>query len=418
MLQADSQSAGGDGVGAALRRPPFPRLVATYSINRTGDSIGVVALASLVYAQTGSALATTALFLTMELLPAFLAPFLTARVDRQDFRRVLPALYVLEAAIFGALALVAQSFSLPLVLALALVDGALMLTARGLTRAAVGATLEPAGLLRSGNGLLNVAFAVAGVTGAALGGFLTHQFGASTALALDAATFVVAAAILYTARTIPGADTEAPTGARRLREGLGFVRRHPALRLLLTGEALALVMLTLIVPIEVVYSYETLGADEAGYGALMASWSAGLLAGSALFLRLRGRSILSLALLSTALMGGAYLGMGLARDIVLACGLAVIGGLGNGIQWVAVVTAVQERTPSAFQARVSGLLESVASAATGIGFVLGGLVVTLAAPHVAFLLAGGGTLAGVAAASLVVRGSPRLRARPQLEAES
>jgi len=405
-MTTDASSAS-HGVRAALRHPPFGRLLATYAVNRTGDSIGVVALASLVYAETGSALATTALFLSMELLPAFLAPILTARVDRRDFRRVLPLLYLLEGLIFIALAIVAERFSLALILGLALADGVLMLTARGLTRAAVGAVLEPVGLLRDGNGLLNLAFAIAGVTGAALGGLLTNQLGASTALAIDGGTFLVAATLLVTARVIPGADTEAPTSARRLREGLGYVRRHVTLRVLLAGEGIALVMLTLIVPIEVVYAYETLGSDERGYGALMASWSGGLLAGSALFLRLRSQSVLRLAVFSTALIGAAYLGMGLVRELVAACALAVLGGVGNGIQWVAVTTAVQERTPAPLQARITGLLESIASGATGIGFVLGGVIVTLAAPDTAFLVAGIGTLAGVAAVATLYR--PRLR---------
>ena len=400
------------GVRRALGHAPFSRLLTSYAINRAGDAVGVVALASLVYAETRSALATTGLFLAMELLPAFFAPFLTARVDRRNFRVVLPGLYVLEAALFGGLAFAAMNFSLPVVLALAFADGVLMLTARGLTRGSVATVLEPVGLLREGNGLLNLAFALAGVTGAAAGGLLTSEVGAAAALFLNAGTFLVVAAVLAMASSLPGADTSAPDSARRLRAGLGFVRRNPALRLLLGAEGAALVLLTLIVPIEVVYAYETLGSDEAGYGALMASWSAGLLAGSALFLRLRGVSLVPLALASTALIGVAYLGMGLVRTLVAACALAAVGGLGNGIQWVAVTTAVQERTDGAFQARVSGLLESIASAATGIGFVLGGLVVTLAAPETAFLVAGGAVVIGAAVVALLVRGSA-LAAEPQ-----
>lgn len=390
-----------------LRRAPFARLLATYSINRLGDYVAVVALASLVYAETRSALATTALFLSMELVPALFAPALTARVDRHDFKRVLPLIYLAEAVLFVALAFVATSFSLGLVLALAFLDGVLMLTARGLTRGAVAAVLEPVGMLREGNGLLNLSFAVAGIAGAALGGLLTSELGASTALAIDAASFFVVALVLATAAALPGADTDAPAGTHRLREGLGYVRRHPQLRLLLGGEALALVMLTLIVPIEVVYAYETLGSDEAGYGALMATWSAGILIGSGAFLRLRSVNLLALAFGATGLIGAAYLGMGFARELELACGLAVIGGIGNGIQWVAVTTAVQERAPARFQARVSGLLESIASAATGIGFVLGGLIVTLTAPETAFLAAGGGVMLGLLAVGVIARAPGR-----------
>ena len=44
---------------------------------------------------------------------------------------------------------------------------------------------------------------------------------------------------------------------------------------------------------------------------------------------------------------------------MVACAFSVLGGAGNGIQWVAVMTALQEATPPEFQARMSGLLESL-----------------------------------------------------------
>ena len=44
-------------------------------------------------------------------------------------------------------------------LALGLLDGALAITARALTRGAVAAVLQPAGLLKEGNALMNIGFA-------------------------------------------------------------------------------------------------------------------------------------------------------------------------------------------------------------------------------------------------------------------
>ena len=66
---------------------------------------------------------TAAIFLAAKFLPALLAPLLTARVDQLPLRRVLPTLYVLEAAAFAALGLIADSeFLLGVVLALGLED--------------------------------------------------------------------------------------------------------------------------------------------------------------------------------------------------------------------------------------------------------------------------------------------------------
>ena len=100
--------------------PAFGRLLFSYTTNSIGDYVGLVALAVLVYGETKDPLATTALFVAAQFLPAFFAPMLTATVDQQSLRRALPAIYAIEAVVFGALALLATSFSLVPVLVLAL----------------------------------------------------------------------------------------------------------------------------------------------------------------------------------------------------------------------------------------------------------------------------------------------------------
>ncbi len=150
---------------------PFGRLLASYTVNEIGDSVGIVALAILVYDRTGSVASTAGLFLAGKFLPAFIAPFLTAKLDRLAVSRTLPWLYVVEAAVFVALAAVSEGrFTVPLVLLLVVVDGAIAVTARGLTRGAIASILQPKQLLREGNALLNIAFALAVVGGSALGG--------------------------------------------------------------------------------------------------------------------------------------------------------------------------------------------------------------------------------------------------------
>ena len=67
--------------------------------------------------------------------------------------------------------------------------------------------------------------------------------------------------------------------------------------------------------------------------------------------------------------------MAAAPTLAVACAAAVLGGAGNGVQWVAMVSAVQELTAPKMQARVMGVLESLGAAMPGIGFVLGGLIV-------------------------------------------
>jgi predicted MFS family arabinose efflux permease len=354
----------------------------------------------LVYGETGDPLATSALFIATQFLPAFICPALTARVDQLSLRKVLPGLYAGEAVAFGLLALLADSFSLPLVLVLALIDGVLMLTARGLSRGAVNAVLAPHGRLREGNGLLNVGFALASIGGAALGGVLVQWVGISAALAVDAASFALIALLLATSSHLPGTREEREPFRERLRGGLRYARTDRVARLLLGGEAMAIVLFTLIVPIEVVYAEETLKTDEAGYGVLLSAWGAGVVLGSIVFIAVKRLSPAVLILLSTLAIGAAYLGMAATSALWTACAFSVLGGFGNGIQWVSVMTALQESTPQDLQARITGLLESIASAMTGVGFLLGGIITALASPSTAFFVSGIGVIVLVALATI------------------
>ena len=82
------------------------------------------------------------------------------------------------------------------------------------------------------------------------------------------------------------------------------------------------------------------------------------------------------------------------------------GGLGNGVHWVAVVTAAQEVTEDRYQGRVAGLLEGLVTGAPGLGFILGGAVTSIADPRITLFIAGGGIVL-VMLASIVPLRVPR-----------
>ena len=383
---------------------PFGRLLGSYTVNELGDSVGLVALAVLVFDRTEAVAPTAAFFLAAKFLPALIAPALTAHLDRFALRKALPAIYVLEAAAFAGLAYFAAGdrFVLAAVLVLGLVDGMLAITGRGLTRGAVAAVLQPHGLLASGNALMNLGFAVSSVGGAAIGGLLIAEIGVSAALLVDAASFLVIAVVLGATSNLPSARVEGhQRWLDRFRDGLAYARSSMHVRLLLIGQSLALILFTLVVPIEVIYAKETLGTSSAGFGILLAAWGAGILLGSLLFLWLKNRSGFGLLLFSSAAVGLAYLGMASAQTLLFACLMSVVGGAGNGVQWVAVMTALQESTPPEYQARVSGLMESIGAGMPGVGFLIGGVIVELSLPRTAYTVAGVGVIALVVVAALL-----------------
>lgn len=375
-----------------LRRPLFRRLAASYSINELGDWMGIIALSVLVFDRTDSALATAALFLGTRFLPALFAPLLVAQAERPPPRFALPIIYCGEAAVFGALALLAGHFSLAPIVVLAAIDGALALAGRALTRAVVATSLEPTGELRAGNAVLNVAFTGGAAVGPALAGLVVAGFGVQSALLLDAVSFYVVAWVLFTAGAMPHADPEEGRMRDRVRAGLDYIRGETVLARILIAQGIAFVFFAAVLPVEVVYVKESLGSNDTGYGLMLASWGVGMVLGSLIFARIRETSLGSQLFFSTLAIGVGYLGLAAAPTLAWACAASVVGGAGNGIQWVAAISAVQELTVESMQARVMSVLESIGAAMPGVGFALGGLIAALVSPRMTFLAAGSGVI--------------------------
>jgi MFS family permease len=386
----------------ALRVPAFARLAATYTFNELADWLATIALSVLVYDATGDPLATTALFVCAKFVPGFFVPALAARLDGMPVGRVLARLYVVEAVALVALAATTGVFWLPLVLALALLDGTLAAVARATTRAATVAVLEPEGRLREGNAAMNIGFSVMNAGAPMVAGILVALLDTGIVLAIAGAVFLGLAVLAGTTKGLPVGEPEPSLWRARLREGLDYVRSEPTLRTLLFGQGFVIVLLTMVTPIEIVYAKESLDAGNVGLGALLTAWGVGMVVGSALFARERGRSTPLLIASSTVLCGLGYVGMATAPGLAAACAASAVGGIGNGVQWVSVITALQEATEDRFQARVAGLLEAVAATSPGIGFLLGGVITTLLSPRAAFAVAGGGVIFVVFAAAAIL----------------
>src|SRR3954453_15982282 len=104
---------------APLRLPAYRRLLRAYSVNNLGDWLGEIALSLLVLHATGSVLAVTALWVLGRFVPGLLAPITVAALERRGSPRLLPAVHLAEAVLFGALA-AAAAVGAPVALILAL----------------------------------------------------------------------------------------------------------------------------------------------------------------------------------------------------------------------------------------------------------------------------------------------------------
>jgi MFS family permease len=134
--------------------------------------------------------------------------------------------------------------------------------------------------------------------------------------------------------------------------------------------------------------------------------------GSLAFAALRRVQLPVLLFFSTMAIGVGYLGMSISPTLLAACAASCLGGLGNGVQWIALVTAVQELTRAAYQARVLSLLEVIISVMPGIGFLIGGAITAIFQPRLAYAIAGAGVLVVLTCAATMLR---RTDWTPQLE---
>jgi MFS family permease len=104
-------------------------------------------------------------------------------------------------------------------------------------------------------------------------------------------------------------------------------------------------------------------------------------------------------------MGLAYIGFSAAPSLELACVAAVLGGVGNGVEWASVISIVQRLTPPALHGRLMSAVESIGALSLALGLSLGGALVAISSPRGAFLVVGiGATVMTLAFLRLVLSG--------------
>jgi MFS family permease len=390
------------------------RILIAYTVNRLGTWFGLLALLVAVYDHTHSALAVASLLFAGQALPAFVVPAVVARVEASQRRGELTALYVFEALATASIAVLLSSFWLPAVLLLAALDGTAALAARALLRAEIARVARDSieagpddrttpndtdraqDAERNANAALNVAFSATFVLGPVLGGAVVAAAGAPAGLFINVGAFLIGGVLL--ADLHPHVEEAGGDSVRvRLRAAWTHINQEPTLRKLLLAEAAALVFVESGGPIEVTYVKATLHAGDRGLGLVLTAWGAGAILGSLVFARLLRRPLRAILSAGTVAFGLGYIGFAAAPSLTLACLAALIGGLGNGLQWPSLISLVQRLTPPNLHGRLMGAVESIAALCLAIGLLLGGALVALSSPRVAFLVVGVGALVTTAA---------------------
>ncbi|HYC87886.1 MAG TPA: MFS transporter [Thermoanaerobaculia bacterium] len=324
-------------------------------ISLGGDWFLTVALLDLVLQLTGSA-TLASLILLCQTLPIFLfTPHAGHVIDRVDRRRLMIAVDLLRAA----------ACLLPL---LARTPALLPFAYAGVILISIGsAYFEPASqaalpnLVRDedlgpANVLMGSTWGTMLAVGAGLGGAVTMVLGRDASFVLDAASFLVSAALLWSirGRFSLGRRAEArPTFGTSMRETFHFARNAPRVLGLLTvkgGYGLGAGVVAMLS----VFGREIFQAGAFGIGLLFAARGAGALLGP-FFIRGAVRTddaryrVIAFCVLA---FGAGY--AALAISTTLAAGVAAIAfaHLGGGAAWQISTYGLQRETPDHIRGRV------------------------------------------------------------------
>ncbi len=368
-----------------------------FAANIVVEWFGSIALMVLVYERTQSTAAAAILLVCKQVIPGVLVPFAGSQLERYTLERALVGALVVQSLSFATLAALGYGVPLLLVAGLAGLSGGVV---RSCLRAGMACRLTDEEFA-AGSAILNVAVGVAGVAGPALAALVISASGAGTALAI--ASCVLLLLVVGTAglslRSVGGgacpSDAEDSVQASHL----------PAIPLvgLLALVALVMGVFSMDEPALLAFSEHSLAAGVGGYGAIVFAWGLGITAGGIVFTRLLHWSMLRIYSVATLVAAVGYIGMGFSPSIEVAIAFALLGGIGNGMDWVAVVTLVKQATPKGREVWAATRLEAISTAAPGIGILAGGLLADFASPRTTLVLPGIAAVVAIAVSAIVLR---------------
>lgn len=380
---------------ALLRDPPsFGFLAIATFASGLGTWLAFVALTIDVYDRTESATWVSALLIA-DFLPAILIGIAASSlVDRLPRRRLMIASDLVRVAVFVLLPFAGGAAT---IVALAAVAG----FATGFFRPAVYAGLP--NLVREqdltqANSIIQTLENVTLAVGPIAGGLLVSVTGPDAAYLINAATFLVSAALLarIPARLLQAATAVGRGYWRDLVDGFALIRRSRALLTVLAAWNVVMLATALENVSEVVLAKEAFSAGDFGYGLLVGTTGFGLAIGSLLAgTFLETRPLASVYGAAIGLLGLGLVAAAVSPSIWVAAACVLFVGAGNGTAVVCNALLVQRGAPDELRGRAFTVLMSSNYAVLGLGMLFAGPITDALGPRAVWALAGG--LCGLAA---------------------
>jgi MFS family permease len=362
-------------VGALLRRNrDFRRLFLATVTSLLGDWFTFVAVSGFVAEKTGRPGLVTLVYSASVLPILFLAPFAGVIADRWDRRRLMVAADL--ARVIPALGLLLALHLESVALAIACV----------LALSALSAFFEPAAAAATPNLVdledLGVAQAAMGSVwgtmlflGAAAGGLVAATLGRSASILIDAASFLVSAALIAgIRRPLRAGAARRDTVLAHLRDAWSFIRARRVVRALLVTKS-GVSLGNGIVGLLPIFALTRFGAGDAGVGALLAARGLGALVGPFVaqpLVRRDGRRLLVVCGAAILTYGVAYTIFPFTWSLVPALACIALAHTGGGAQWMLSTYGLQLATPDEVRGRVLSLDYGLATFGIGVSALLAG----------------------------------------------
>ncbi|WP_432937197.1 MFS transporter [Kribbella sp. CA-253562] len=382
-------------------RGRFGLLFSARSVSFLGDSLGLVALLLYVEASTGAALAVALLLLAGDFTPGLFGALAGAVGDRFDLRKVMVTCDLLQAGLVAVMAFVLPP--LPVLLVLVAVRGVVAQVFQAASRSAVPALVKDEAL-ETANSALGAGTNGMEAIGPLVAAGLFLALDVRAILLIDAATFLVSAALLARLPALPPSpEHQGGTLIDNARAGLGYIWRTKAVRVIGLG-FFAVVAFSGVDDVAMVFlAKDELGGGDSAAATLYAGVGIGLVVGYALLTRFAPRfSMPVLLVIGFAISSAGNLFTGLAWAVWSALALQTIRGLGIAALDVAINTHLQRVVPAAMLGRVFGNLYGAIGLAAGFSYVFGGLLLEHTNARVTFVVAGVGGLLAAAASGVAL----------------
>lgn len=402
----------------------FRRFWIGQSISSLGDEVSAIALPLIAVVTLGASATQMGIITALGYLPFVLIGLQAGVwVDRMRRRQILIWSDLVQGLLLLTIpvAAVAGALRIEQLYVLALVIGGINVVA-SVAQQSFLPSLVARTLLPAANSRLEATRSVTGIVGPGVGGALVQVLTAPVAIIVDAASFVVSAAILGTLRTpepppLPEADR--PTMRAQIGEGLRAVLGHRLLRPVMACGMTHNFFRRMFEAIFILYLVNELGVEPLTLGLIVAAGGPGALLGALVAVRVArrigvGRTIVwaqvltGIACLATPLAGGPLWRIAL----VLALGEFLLG-LARTLFNITQLSLRQAITPDRLQGRVNATMRFMMWGVTPLGALVGGLAGTIFGLRPTLLVAA----VAVLLAFVWVAASPvgRLREQPSLE---